>query len=321
MSDIAHETIDPIAVHPAYRIVGQDQNSLKFIGPFETVTIPDPNHKLTQVVGQIAAGTSLSEILEDLEPGYSGPIIRVLNELTERGVLCSISSAGELVQQDGLSASLGLARKQIDHIHTVQETDFAADTQSKVGLVAPSPLERTISANLTSLGLNGMPADCGTPPNDIAHMLVVDQTSNIGNLSEVNRYSLKYQLPTVYCFFDQRQIVVGPIVIPGESACLKCIEHRWNSNSLFPTPTGDTDVIRNHHPSLLTAQMAIAWACSRLKALTLGLNHLCVPGEVTELDLVSNDIKRGTVLRMPGCEACNSTVEKPVRAIRLANFA
>lgn len=127
-------------------------------------------------------------------------------------------------------------------------------------------------------------------------------------------------------FFAHRQwgrIVLGPFVIPGQSACYACYLERRRANSRFK----DEFAARIHAaatsrgmvptpPSRIAAGLAQALLATHLLAAAAGAYELFEPGRIVAFDIVSLDKSYQSVLKLPRCPACSDAGKRPQRAIR-----
>jgi ribosomal protein S12 methylthiotransferase accessory factor len=115
--------------------------------------------------------------------------------------------------------------------------------------------------------------------------------------------------------FDGLVLAVGPLVVPGESACYRCVEHRRAANS----DLGDdhdaveaaelraaTPVALGAVAAGLAASIAVAWLAREDRSLPGRL--VAVAHEVVPI------VEAHHVLRVPRCRACGDRRDCAVAA-------
>lgn len=113
--------------------------------------------------------------------------------------------------------------------------------------------------------------------------------------------------------FDGRLAVVGPLIVPGESACLRCYEVRRAANSELGADHDAVEAValRSATPlplaaaaAGLAASVALGWLARRDRALPgrlLALEHVVLPVVETHF-----------VLRVPRCPVCGDPRDRAV---------
>ena len=160
--------------------------------------------------------------------------------------------------------------------------------------------------------------DGGDPRGDLIPRgqwdLVIATTTvdDLATLDAVARTTQTRGIPSLYAHLDRLDAVVGPLVIPGETAC-------WNCTRLRQLATSDTAaaahqlqhvLLRERMPprrrtylAPMAGQLAHLIALEAIKFLTRYVPST-LAGRVLTQDLVRLDTAWHTVIRMPWCTVC-----------------
>lgn len=120
-------------------------------------------------------------------------------------------------------------------------------------------------------------------------------------------------------------LTVGPLYIPGESACYECLNVRKRASTSFLAELDG--VIKAPVKRAGKVQLdpfienLIVYAVGRyLSIVCRGMFHLIKPNEVESWDIVKAERTVGEVLKVPRCDACGRKKSTdPVRAFRDLN--
>lgn len=102
---------------------------------------------------------------------------------------------------------------------------------------------------------------------------------------------------------------VGPLVVPGESACLECLKSRWNSNlgdreSRWDAHDIEGQGIAGFHPAMPATAAALA-AFELTKFYGIRLPGTAV-GRMIEINLLTMAMATHRILKAPRCPACST---------------
>ncbi|WHZ29309.1 MAG: hypothetical protein OJF51_004111 [Nitrospira sp.] len=103
---------------------------------------------------------------------------------------------------------------------------------------------------------------------------------------------------------------VGPMVIPGETACYECLIYRQLSHSLFPDAeqcidrfTSKGRTVTGFHPSMAVIVGAVAaFEIFKFYGFPESARE---PGSLLDINLLGGSMTRRTVLKMPRCQSCS----------------
>jgi bacteriocin biosynthesis cyclodehydratase domain-containing protein len=178
---------------------------------------------------------------------------------------------------------------------------------SVVGVAGASRTADDVARLLHRAGV-GTVSRLGWRPSDSVDLAVVAPApAEAGNLEEWNADATRQELRWLGVRpFDGHALTVGPLVVPGESACHSClllrlaahVEYRADFARIERAP-----VAVEAGPALeavaagVAAQLAVCWVAGRDPRLP-GVLHVLEPGPPMALST-------HTVLRVPRCPACS----------------
>jgi bacteriocin biosynthesis cyclodehydratase domain-containing protein len=141
-------------------------------------------------------------------------------------------------------------------------------------------------------------------------------TSDLGDtqpLREWNELCLLHNIPFLPVLLQDLVGYVGPIVVPGETACYECLRSRQNSH--LPDPVAHRtaeDASGRAVAGFLPAMASILGdvACVELTKF-FGLKPLSRIGTLLEVNLLGGEMTPRRVLRLPRCPVCSTLTLTP----------
>ncbi len=119
---------------------------------------------------------------------------------------------------------------------------------------------------------------------------------------------------------------VGPLVVPGETACYECLRIRRNSQTHGEKPRPVTEAMAfegqgaiGFHPSMASIVANIA-AFELIKLYSDALPFPKV-GTVIEVNLLATEVRARKVLKIPRCPTCSPLMTRPSVTPYQPNFA
>lgn len=148
--------------------------------------------------------------------------------------------------------------------------------------------------------LHGRQLDCVIATSDFGYSPV---------LIEWNRFCVERNCHFFPVVLRNMIGYVGPLVIPGETACLECLRARQDSHMQAPLLQRASEqgafegqVITGFHPSM--ASILGDLAAFELSRFYTGIPRSKV-GTLIEVDLLNTQLKARKVLKVPRCRACS----------------
>jgi len=115
---------------------------------------------------------------------------------------------------------------------------------------------------------------------------------------------LRRDVPHVLVRVGDRSVRVGPVVVPGVTACARCLHlHEGDADRAWPAIAGQLTVLPVAAPPLLVLRDAAVRTVRRVLSLTRQGVDVGEPGpaEVTRIDLESSEVSSSVVLPHPDC--------------------
>lgn len=142
-------------------------------------------------------------------------------------------------------------------------------------------------------------------------IVAVSDQLNHTAFRDINRRAFEADAAVVYGCIDRHLLRIGPVVIPGETACFECHHHRLRSHVRF---VEEFDA-RAEGRRLGTSERAAPWLEARVGAVLVAMlvsgfaaDNLMVgkSNEVIELDLLNITHERHPLLKLPRCPVCGA---------------
>lgn len=150
-------------------------------------------------------------------------------------------------------------------------------------------------------------------------ILMVFNGSSRKARQEANRNLLEYKLPFLVCSLDRQKLEIGPLVLPGESACYTCMQMRMFSNLQYKD---EYIALENEaFPSTIKTDFILMdYATNRIVneivKFTIGDTRLNLVGKLMEADMLTGEVNFRPVHRVPRCIDCSNMTNKPLLAVR-----
>ena len=285
---------------PWYRLVGDGDRLLLEHAQVVVVLEGAAVSTLLPKLLPLLDGTrTLDDLVARLGPAARPAVEGALETLAEHGLIVDGPPASEAVRPTAhaLAAAHGVSPA------TVEERLRTAT----VGVVGSGTAAADIARLLRIAGVAEVERRrwTGTAAADLVVAAPApDELDRLGTWNELAlRLSLRW-LPVRP--FDGRLAAVGPIVVPGESACFECVVLRRATNLAYGTDVHDLDAA----PSAATADPGLElWAvavAAHLVLRWLGGGDRTVAGVMFGIEArPAPSVTEHPVLRVPRCPACS----------------
>lgn len=308
--------ISPPIPHPGLAVYQIGADHYLFRGGAGDVVVRDRKGVLNEVLALERHSDRLTAWLEELGVQRRAEADAVLCALQDRGLFTSSLTPN----LDLLAYEIGSCRRGLEQrVHAKPEPARSA-VRSRIAILGTGPDDMAANA-LSCLGFE--PSTRDFPDGESVAALILLMGSDVQAGDEYNRLLIESRLPGVFVTVDHCRIVIGPVVVPGQSGCFACYHQRRRANA--------------HHPEVIDAcqsrpllapicnRSELAWrvathlAAIRVALVAGGLSHLAPAGELLELDLLTLSVRKGKLLRIPRCPACGvRRHQSAIRAIRAA---
>ena len=143
-------------------------------------------------------------------------------------------------------------------------------------------------------------------------------------LRDWNRYCVDNGIIFLPVTLTRAVGLVGPLYVPGETACYECLRARENANLDFPelARAGEEvafggQMVNGFHPLMASALGDYA-AMELVKFLSFSLPWRV--GELIEVNLLEPDLRARKVLRLPRCPVCGPLEMRPAHTALKSAF-
>lgn len=175
------------------------------------------------------------------------------------------------------------------------------------------------------LALLGIPCVGGFDPRrtDIALIVACSDYQNHDAFRNFNRAAVTMGRPMLFACVAETRIRVGPLVVPGDTACFDCFYHRLRANLSFRDEF-DSFVVHNavleelgidSHAGIYGRTLA-GFVCAQIVNFLLDAFQHCVADRFVEWGLIDLETTQGRILRLPRCETCGAARHAPAPAAR-----
>ena len=233
----------------------------------------------------------------------------------------------------GAVAAADLALAGIAAIHVLDDGRVGADDLAATPLYREEDRGRSRALAITEALARIAPLACVTagplgagaggalalPDARWSLVLVCASGDDLLISSAAARFAHAHGLPSIGARLDGLDAVVGPGVLPGETACWNCCRLRELGNSDSPeSEQAIEEALLTERPAArrltyLTPTSALLGHTLALAAIDLLENgrDAALTGRVLGTDLVGHEARRHAVLRMPHCEVCGGAYSGP----------
>lgn len=127
--------------------------------------------------------------------------------------------------------------------------------------------------------------------------------------AQINALCLEQSIPWLPLRRRRLAIEIGPLVLPGETACYRCYELRYAAAG---SAQGDLEDVQSAGPAFPSG---VEWlALDAVKQLTT-IAEPVSRGRLWRLNLTSGQTETHTVLKLPRCPACGVHMRRPLRKL------
>lgn len=275
---------------------------------------------LPALLSRLDGGSRHDALIGTVEPALRPEAAELLSILSQRGFLADGPASSDPMHNR--LASWGLAGADAK----AAQARLAA---ARIGVAGIGSVATALTRALIDGGVGECtridPAhtpepDAGPTPTMI--VLASDRMSLAG-VDAVNRMSQQDGVPWLLVRIDRTTALIGPYVVPGQTACFTCYEQRARANAdhpreheaLFQTWRQIRD---GAGPSPIPPEYAAIlgnWvALDLMRAIALGRNAAAA-GRIISLDLQSLTSASREILRLPRCPDCSRQRTWPLTRI------
>jgi bacteriocin biosynthesis cyclodehydratase domain-containing protein len=242
----------------------------------------------------------------------------VVDGIIEKLLQSKFLKKGTPVQQDSGLAAFGFVAAQI--IRTGAEPPERESWH--VVVIGDGKIADAVATAVLEHGIDISRSDVNEIHRSPADALLVccadfeDHTM----LRRCNQEALRHKLRCLYVSLDNFIVRCGPLVVPHATACYECYFHRVRSTRKF-VPEFDARLSAdNWIERVPVSHVALNWAraivTTQVAAALTGTDLETHLSPMREIDSLSGEMMRSSVLKIPRCPACGrANATRPLSAI------
>lgn len=128
-----------------------------------------------------------------------------------------------------------------------------SDATARVCVIADEPVGGEIVAALAELGIASARELTASVPAFVIAQVAPDTDAAVRLARDVYERGL----PSLWWWERPAEVVIGPVVVPGESACWNCLRHRISDDRIAEPPAAEPDPGELTRPRLLALHAAL----------------------------------------------------------------
>lgn len=177
---------------------------------------------------------------------------------------------------------------------------------SEVASEAGALLSRSGTGRVSCLG---WPESDGVSELDL--VVVAPSGEELPRLEGWNREALELGIPWLQVLpYDGRLAAVGPLYVPGESACYECYRLRCASNVPYRREFWELEAVPAHRPSAPAFDALLAGCAATLALRWVAGREPSLPGVLHAVELRTGiAVEAHLVYRVPRCPACSGLAD------------
>jgi molybdopterin-synthase adenylyltransferase len=304
---------------------------------------------LAQILGAAAAGATREDIGLGFEETDRDAVDQLVEQLFERRILVPAAQARSVSDESSVdvfywnfgstatTVAERLNQRRIAIIGVNQISSRLASGLATAGVTDYSVVDFQLLRNLQLFDENGCLSsdgwEAGTrPPVDYGEWAAsldsappgcVVLTSAFGAIPAVrewNRHCVEQNWHFLPVLLWDLVGQIGPLVIPGETACYECLRARQNSHMENPQETRAAEnegfpgqLTNSFHPSMTSVLGELAQL--ELTKFYSGCLPSSIVGSVIEVNLMKPSVVTRRVLKIPRCSACGKMATRSSSAL------
>lgn len=320
---------EPIRIKPTVVpvVASPDEVQIRagpWAGPILTLSDESRDGVLAPLIELFDAGATITEAVATVDGVNETDVRAVLSELDGKNLIERTESS----QRDRSPLPLRFSRSDLEPL---AEASVLAVTDGRIG---PTVVEMLADAGVGSIHARHRNAMSTEPDFEAATTVDTwdEDDGSIADLIEqvdltvtaterpwraaatrVNELTLTTGTPATYAEVTGYDVVVGPTVLPGETACYECFRHHRNQSVRGADSLADFERAAADSGAAVADRLPFG-AIAAGFLVTDAVNLLCyghgyAVGTVVTYDMSSLSTESNDVLRMPRCSACSDVAE------------
>ena len=175
-----------------------------------------------------------------------------------------------------------------------------AEQIGSIGVFGDGPLGALFLQEVESLGLVACAAETVDPKFDL--IVLCQEYPDISRLRAVNKDAVACHVPFFPVTIDRHVVSLGPVIIPGATACMECMYHRAQMNAAESMEAHE-DMFALATSTLVVKLGAVLGAIEAARFLSGAIYDLDVASCVRH-SVLTGKRSHSVVLKLPRCPVC-----------------
>ena len=292
-----------LTLHPSLEVISIDEHRIQLLAVSDALTVDDNEQHVRTLIGLCDGTRTERQIRDSLNRRMDGGEALV-EFLKSRSFIIDT----KLPSPDDFLNHLDYVSRR-SRAHSDDRRHGLINKSLQIALHGRGHLFQATTAALTTLGhdVRFNVSECGDDACDIA--VALGDRLDQERFRDLNRRFVERSPISLFAAIDRYRSRIGPLVIPGESACFECHHHRLRAHLQF-TDEFDArarqsrdDDDSTHRPWLL-ARAASTTIAATVMGFVFENSRLGRPNLIVEQNFLTNEIGSHTLLKLPRCPAC-----------------
>ena len=279
--------LDPAIEH---QFVAPDR--LVFSSPRGGFTILDKAGLFRAAISCLESGAPIEQAFEQIKNDADRAAIsaRIIEVLQTRGIVRAVSKPGlETAKEDLLRAWLGFV-------------GTAQTSQPLIGIIGEGRLAAALKSELVALNLAHTSTETVTDSIDLS-VLCMDYEDR-QKLRFANRAAIEANIPFFPVWTQRHIISLGPVIIPGATACAECLHHRDQMNR--QERMSASSAVQPVSTSAFAGRFAAMLAAAEIARFLFGAIYDLHVATQTRHSLLNGKRAQSVILKLPRCPVCGT---------------
>jgi molybdopterin-synthase adenylyltransferase len=154
-------------------------------------------------------------------------------------------------------------------------------------------------------------------------VVLASDNMSLSGYERTNAACLKHGVRWISARIDRSQAVIGPFIVPDQTACFTCLELRARANADHPQEHEaiyrhwkSTDGCPDSWPTIAPFVNIVGnYVALDVQRILSGSQPSVVLGRLLNLNLNTFEARFNTILKLPRCPACSRARERPLSKI------
>ena len=293
---------------PAFDFAVEAPNNILFSGPGGEFIVQDTSGLIRAVLKAFETGAALNTVFEKIEDPETRQLAeaRIVDMLCARGVLKACT-------EDAIATQSASKDPFCDWLGFVGDT--RAEEQA-VHIAGQGALADAVRAECNAIGLTVNPQNTDAPAQGDIIVFCQDRPLT-SDLREFNQHAVQAGAIFLPVQIHRHVITIGPLVLPGATACAECAHHRQQASAGEPAIQMGERMQCTVSPFVirLAAMLGVQMIARFLSGAAQDL-HIST---ITRHSVLTGQRTDSIILKVPRCPVCGqANARKPLSGLNSA---